>query len=145
MHVCNTSETHYNQNVGILSSLLLLFSDANLTTTTNRNYKLSHVEDTGWNLSFIMFCFFSYSKCVFIGLFIKREKKGIFNSHSLFYISLFFRAVLHFKKIQVYLKKLEHCENVHFLNQSFQKIKLVYYIDTLHIEQNISCLYFLSF
>ncbi len=41
--------------------------------------------------------------------------------------------------IQVHLKKLEYHEKVQ-KNHSFQKVKPIYYIDSLHIEWNISSL-----
>ncbi len=48
-------------------------------------------------------------------------------------------------KIQVHLKKWNIMKKVNIFCHSFQKVKPIYYIDALHIEGNISSLYFLIF
>ncbi len=47
--------------------------------------------------------------------------------------------------IQVHLKNIEYCEKGQYFCHSFQKVKPIYYIDSLLIEWNISSLYFLTF
>ncbi len=47
--------------------------------------------------------------------------------------------------IQVHLKIIEYHEKCQYLCHSFQKVKPIYYIDSIHIEWNISSLYFLKF
>ncbi len=42
-------------------------------------------------------------------------------------------------------KKIEYHEKGQYVCHSFQKVKPIYYIDSLHIEWNISSLYFLTF
>ncbi len=37
-------------------------------------------------------------------------------------------------KVQVHLKKLEYCEKVHFFMVTFQKVKLSYILDSLHVK-----------
>ncbi len=47
--------------------------------------------------------------------------------------------------IQVHIKKIEYHEKVNIYCHSFHKVKLIYYVYSLHIEWNISNLYFLRF
>ncbi len=49
------------------------------------------------------------------------------------------------KMLNTGLKKFEYHEKVNILCHSFQKVKSMYYIDSLHIEWNISSFYFLTF
>ncbi len=57
-----------------------------------------------------------------------------------------FCTVLWCPLIQVHQKKqFEYHENIPYFCHSFQKVKPIYYIDSLHIEWNISRLYFLIF
>ncbi len=53
--------------------------------------------------------------------------------------------------VQVHLKKKLNIifsydiHNIIIFCHSFQKVKPIYYIDSLHIELNMSCLYFFNF
>ncbi len=47
--------------------------------------------------------------------------------------------------IHVHLKKWNVMKKANIFCHSFQKVKPIYYIDSLHIEWNISSLYFLKF
>ncbi len=53
-----------------------------------------------------------------------------------------FYTFVEFIFLQVHLKKLEYHEKGDFFFHSFQKVKPMYYIDSLHIEWNIY-LYFI--
>ncbi len=48
-------------------------------------------------------------------------------------------------KYRYILKKLNIMKNINIFCHSFQKVNPIYYIDSLHIECNISSLYFLTF
>ncbi len=58
--------------------------------------------------------------------------------------SLFLTNYIQVLEIKQVSKKIEYHEKVNIFCHSFQKVEPIYYIYSLHIEWNISSLYFLK-